>query len=132
MKYAHIDLNTNELLGWYSTDVHDVIPEPNVEVTDEQWQTALDNEHDTVNSDGTTEKSSVSTIKDQEANIRAERNHILVSSVDPVVSNPLRWVELTEPEQASIVSYRTALLDITEQATFPTSVTWPVKPEVLS
>lgn len=132
MKYAHIDLNTNELLGWYSTDVHDVIPEPNVEVTDEQWQIALDNEHDTVNSDGTTEKSSVSTIEDQKANVRAERNHILVSSVDPVVSNPLRWGELTEPEQASIVSYRTALLDITEQATFPTSVTWPVKPEVLN
>jgi len=132
MKYAHIDLNTSKLLGWYSTDVHDVIPEPNVEVTDEQWQIALDNEHDTVNSDGTTEKSSVSTIEDQEANVRAERNHILVSSVDPVVSNPLRWVELTEPEQASIVSYRTALLDITEQATFPTSVTWPIKPEVLN
>ena len=132
MKYAHIDLNTSKLLGWYSTDVHDVIPEPNVEVTDEQWQIALDNDHDTVNSDGTTEKSSVSTIEDQEANVRAERNHILVFSVDPVVSNPLRWVELTEPEQASIVSYRTALLDITEQATFPTSVTWPIKPEVLN
>ena len=131
MKYAHIDLNTNELLGWYCTDVHDVIPEPNVEVTDEQWQIALDNEHDTVNSDGTTEKSSVSTTKDQEANVRAERNNILVSSIDPVVSNPLRWAELTEPEQASIISYRTSLLDITEQATFPTSVTWPDEPQVL-
>jgi len=132
MKYAHIDLNTSKLLGWYSTDVNDVIPEPNIEVTDEQWQTALENEHDIINSDGTTEKSSVSTIKNQEENIRAERNHILVSSVDPVVCNPFRWAELTEPEQASIVSYRTSLLDITEQATFPTSVTWPTKPEVLN
>lgn len=54
MIYAHIDEN-NILLGWYDTDIHDTIPTPNVEVTQQQWQNALDNEHNKVNADGSTE-----------------------------------------------------------------------------
>ena len=41
MKYAHIEENTNKILGWYSDDVHSEIPTPNIEVTDEVWQEAL-------------------------------------------------------------------------------------------
>lgn len=41
MKYAHIENGTNKLLGWYSDDIHSVIPTPNIEVTDEVWQEAL-------------------------------------------------------------------------------------------
>ena len=41
MKYAHLEKNTNRLLGWYSDDIHDIIPTPNIEVTDEVWQEAL-------------------------------------------------------------------------------------------
>lgn len=40
MKYAHIDENNN-LLGWYTLDVHEVIPTPNIEVSDETWSEAL-------------------------------------------------------------------------------------------
>jgi hypothetical protein len=40
MKYAHLDEN-NKLLGWYSLEVHQEIPEPNIEVTEEDWQAAL-------------------------------------------------------------------------------------------
>ena len=40
MKYAHINEN-GKLLGWYSSDINDTIPTPNVEVTDEVWQEAL-------------------------------------------------------------------------------------------
>lgn len=54
MKIAHIN-NRNELQGWYDTEIHTNIPTPNIEVTDEQWQTALDNSHNRVNEDGTTE-----------------------------------------------------------------------------
>ena len=39
MKYAHI-IDT-KLQGWYSDDIHDTIPTPNIEVTDEVWQEAL-------------------------------------------------------------------------------------------
>lgn len=41
MKYAHLDNNTNKILGWYSDDIHDIIPTPNIEVSDEVWQEAL-------------------------------------------------------------------------------------------
>ena len=41
MKYAHLEQDTNKLLGWYSDEIHSDIPTPNIEVTDEVWQEAL-------------------------------------------------------------------------------------------
>jgi hypothetical protein len=52
-----------------------------------------------------------------------------VTEVDPLVTNPLRWAELTEAQQAAWTQYRRDLLDITAQAGFPTDITWPTKPE---
>tara|TARA_R100000951_G_scaffold71689_1_gene60396 strand:- start:77 stop:493 length:417 start_codon:yes stop_codon:yes gene_type:complete len=63
------------------------------------------------------------------AQVRAERDNILATVVDPIVSNPLRWAEMTAEKQAEWSAYRTALLDITDQAGFPTDITWPTKPE---
>ena len=39
MKYAHI-IDT-KLQGWYDSEIHTDIPTPNIEVTDEVWQEAL-------------------------------------------------------------------------------------------
>jgi hypothetical protein len=61
--------------------------------------------------------------------VRAERDAKLAYEIDPIVSNPLRWAELTAEKQAELASYRRALLDITAQAGFPHSVVWPTKPE---
>ena len=61
--------------------------------------------------------------------VRAERNMKLMNEVDPIVSNPLRWAELTSEQQAQYPIYRRALLDITEQAGWPNEVVWPTKPE---
>ena len=41
MKYAHLEENTNKILGWYSDEIHSEIPTPNIEVTDEVWYKAL-------------------------------------------------------------------------------------------
>lgn len=41
MKYAHLENNTNKILGWYDEEINPVIPTPNIEVTDEVWQEAL-------------------------------------------------------------------------------------------
>ena len=41
MKKVHYNETTNQILGWYSDDIHDVIPTPNIEVTEEVWQEAL-------------------------------------------------------------------------------------------
>jgi len=60
--------------------------------------------------------------------IRLRRDSLLVSSVDPIVSNSLRWSDLGTSKQNEWSAYRTALLDITEQSGFPTNVTWPTEP----
>lgn len=41
MKYAYLEENTNKILGWYSDDIHSEIPTPNIEVTEEVWQEAI-------------------------------------------------------------------------------------------
>ena len=62
------------------------------------------------------------------ANLRAERDDKLVNEVDPLVTNPLRWAELTDAKQAEWTQYRTDLLNLPEQSGFPNTVTWPTKP----
>jgi hypothetical protein len=63
------------------------------------------------------------------AEVRYQRDWLLQNEVDPIVSNPLRWADMTTEQQNAWSAYRTALLDITDQAGFPHSVTWPTKPE---
>ena len=60
--------------------------------------------------------------------VRSKRDSLLENEVDPIVSNPLRWGAFTEVQQAEWATYRTALLNITQQAGFPNDVVWPVKP----
>ena len=62
------------------------------------------------------------------AQVRGERDGILITVVDPLVSNPLRWADLTSDKQAEWSQYRTDLLAVPQQAGFPTNITWPTKP----
>ena len=62
------------------------------------------------------------------ASVRQQRDNILATEVDPVVSNPLRWADLTTGQQQAWADYRRALLDITAQDGFPYNVVWPEKP----
>ncbi|MDB4439177.1 phage tail assembly chaperone [bacterium] len=64
------------------------------------------------------------------AGAREDRDHILTTVVDPLVSNPLRWSDLTSDKQAEWSAYRTDLLNVPQQAGFPQTVTWPTEPEV--
>ena len=57
------------------------------------------------------------------------RDQLLKNLVDPIVSNPMRWGDLSENEQSEVRSYRQSLLDISLQATWPREVYWPVKPD---
>ena len=63
------------------------------------------------------------------ASLRGQREERLVQEVDPIVTNPLRWAELTDAKQAEWTQYRTDLLNLPAQAGFPNTVTWPTKPE---
>jgi hypothetical protein len=61
--------------------------------------------------------------------VRATRDSILANTVDPLVSNPLRWDGMTAEQQAAWAAYRQALLDIPQQSGFPHNVIWPNKAE---
>jgi hypothetical protein len=63
--------------------------------------------------------------------VRDTRDLKLAQEVDPVVSNPLRWGDLSEQEQADVSAYRLALLDVPSQSGFPNTVSWPTKPSCL-
>ena len=58
------------------------------------------------------------------AEVRAERDNLLVA-VDVVVSNPLRWADLSSDKQTEWTVYRQALLDVPQQSGFPSKVVWP-------
>ena len=60
--------------------------------------------------------------------VRSDRDYKLLTEVDPLVSNPLRWTELTSDKQTEWSQYRTDLLNLPQQSGFPNTITWPVKP----
>ena len=60
---------------------------------------------------------------------RYQRNQRLESEVDPIVTNPLRWADLTAEKQNEWTQYRTDLLNVPQQAGFPNTINWPTKPE---
>ena len=126
MKYAHID-NNGQILGWYEDEIHSDIPEPNVQVSEEVWQNALDSSHNTIIG-GVTSQVDHRTDEQKAENIRMFRNELLVREVDPVVTNPLRWAELSTEQQQDWTDYRTALLNVPQQVGFPNAITWPIKP----
>lgn len=41
MKYAHYDKKEKTILGYYDDEIHDTIPTPNIEISDEDWLRAL-------------------------------------------------------------------------------------------
>lgn len=59
---------------------------------------------------------------------RSIRNERLTEEVDPIVTNPLRWAELTSDQQTAWTTYRTDLLNVPQQSGFPWTHTFPTKP----
>lgn len=83
MKYANIIKKTGQLLGWYDKDIHASIPAPNIEVSDEEWQNAINNNHNKVNTDGTTETCDFRTseeINEQELKAKLSEAQALLDS----------------------------------------------------
>jgi hypothetical protein len=50
----------------------------------------------------------------------------LLSAIDRV--NPVWYASLTAEQQNDLVVYRQQLLDVPQQTSFPSDVTWPAKP----
>ena len=117
MKYAHLEKDTNKLLGWYSDDIHDIIPTPNIEVTDEVWQEAL-------NINANCYENGKFIVKDfrtpeeiqgqEQAQFRAERNQLLIEA--DIEINKLEDLNM---DSSSWRAYRQALRDSTESWILP-------------
>lgn len=59
---------------------------------------------------------------------REKRDRLLRTVVDPIVTNPLRWAEMTDAQRQAWTDYRRALLDVPEQPGFPAAISWPTAP----
>jgi hypothetical protein len=56
--------------------------------------------------------------------VRTNRDSLL-SNLDLVTSNPLRWASYSQAEKDQIAVYRQLLLDVPQQSGFPNSIDWP-------
>lgn len=55
---------------------------------------------------------------------RAKRDQML-TELDRIVGNPLRWASLSSEQQNAAAEYRQSLLDVPQQEGFPAKVLWP-------
>lgn len=60
---------------------------------------------------------------------RIRRDQLLTCNVDPILSNQVRFGEMTTAKQDEWKAYRRALLDLPTQTGFPHDIIWPTKPE---
>jgi hypothetical protein len=66
------------------------------------------------------------TAEQKTAAIVNQRDSLLRTNVD--CYNAARWETMDEVDKQKVRVYRQALCDVTDQAGFPDSVVWPVKP----
>jgi hypothetical protein len=119
MKYAHIDSN-GRILGWYDKDIHETIPTPNIEVTEDAYLEIRKSKHNTIASDGVTSLVDYRTEEEIAEQVRAIRDMLLQESDQFALADR----SMTD----AMATYRQALRDITTQVGFPTEVIWPEKP----
>jgi hypothetical protein len=44
MKYLHYDKLSGKILGFYTKEIHVIIPEPNIEITENEWHYCLEHQ----------------------------------------------------------------------------------------
>jgi len=58
-------------------------------------------------------------VEEKSEQVRNIRDAYLAQYVDVIVSNPLRWADMTEEQQEAVKAYRKYLLDIPQSENFP-------------
>jgi len=111
-----------EYTGFYVEGIHENIPKPNIELTEEEWQQALSKNYKVING----KHAYAVFIQSQDVileNLRTARN-ILLAETD--------WTQtgdspLSEDKKTEWKNYRQALRDLTDLDDL-TSIVWPAKP----
>lgn len=120
MKYAHLEENTNKLLGWYDDSIHSEIPTPNIEVSEEVWQEAI-NINANCYEDGKfiikDFRTDEEILKQEQSKFRAERDALL-QQVDIVINKD----EDLGKDTKALRAYRQALRDATILWVMPESI----------
>ena len=65
-------------------------------------------------------------VEAKKVDVRAFRDHLLETEVDPYVTNPLRWEDLSEEEKQKIKDYRIYLKDYTNSENW-----WEANPKTM-
>ena len=127
MKYLAYKEDTGKFNGWYDDAVHKTIPTPNIQVTEEEYQshyTTMVNGKELIVSGGQiTFQDIIPVITWDE--IRAERNLLLTQSDWTQIPD----AELTPDQQNAWKEYRKELRRIPQTFQTPDQVVWPSKPQ---
>ena len=119
-KYAHVINKT--LLGWYDSEIHSKIPEPNVNVSESVWQEAIDVNANYYDGKVFSYKEPSLTKEQQTSLFKSKRNSAL-TDVD-FYQLALVYTELTAKQKKELKAYRLALLDSTKTQILPTKPDW--------
>lgn len=111
-----------EYTGFYVEGIHENIQQPNIELTEEEWQQALSKNYKVING-----KHTYSAFVESQDNIieslRAIRNSLLTETDWTQVEDS----PLSPEKKAEWKNYRQALRDLTDIDDL-TTIVWPVKP----
>ena len=111
-----------EYTGFYVEGIHENIQQPNIELTEEEWQQALSKNYKVING-----KHTYSAFVESQDNImeslRAIRNSLLTETDWTQVEDS----PLSPEKKAECKNYRQALRDLTDLDDL-TTIVWPVKP----
>ncbi|MFD2943457.1 tail fiber assembly protein [Flavobacterium notoginsengisoli] len=111
-----------EYTGFYVEGIHENIPEPNIDLTEEEWQQALSKDYKVI--DGKhTHFPFVQSLEELLENLRIARNNLLTES---------DWTQmedspLSETKKLEWKNYRQELRNLTETDN-PEVIIWPSKP----
>lgn len=111
-----------EYTGFYVEGIHENIPKPNIELTEEEWQQALSKNYKVI--DGKHAYSAF--VQNQEElleNVKATRNSLLTESDWTQVEDS----PLSEEKKTAWKNYRQELRDLTDVNDI-TSIVWPIEP----
>lgn len=122
MMYKGSYNENGEYTGFYVEGIHENIQQPNIELTEEEWQQALSKNYKVING-----KHTYCAFVESQDNImeslRAIRNSLLTETDWTQVEDS----PLSPEKKAEWKNYRQALRDLTDLDDL-TTIVWPVKP----
>lgn len=122
MMYKGSYNENGEYTGFYVEGIHENIPQPNIELSEEEWQQALSKNYKVI--DGKHAYSAfVQNQNDILENLRTTRNSLLTESDWTQVEDS----PLSEEKKTEWKNYRQALRDLTDLDDL-TTIVWPSKP----